>query len=194
MHAIVWYYTSNIWNNKNECKVYIKWPLIVYPAKTRQEIWQIVHWTPQTTYRHHNRQSGSDSLKLYVVDVNDWSQSLNKYKTQWSLSPATKMYYSVLFRNVPFCQSDKQILKTKKFIFHLSGCNTLNWMKFFSPPENYSTKSGDNEPPLTPVNTEGLSCWAASNPKFYDLITKKFTSAGLCMKAEFQFKWPRCFR
>jgi hypothetical protein len=25
-------------------------------------------------------------------------------------------------------------------------------------------------------------------PKFYDLVTEKFTSAGLCMKAEFQFK------
>ena len=68
-----------------------------------------------------DKQSRSDSPKIYVVDVNDWSQSLNKYTTQWSLHPTTKMYYSVLFRNVSFCLSDRQILKLTNFIFHLSG-------------------------------------------------------------------------
>jgi hypothetical protein len=58
-----------------------------------------------------------------------------------------------------------KILKSTNFIFHLSDCNSLTSTKFFSPSENYSTKSGDNEPSLTPVNREGLACWAASNPK-----------------------------
>jgi len=83
----------------------------VYPTEKRQKIWQIVHWTPQTTSRHHNRQiKWKWQPKKYVVDANVWSQSLNRYTTQWSLNPTTKMYYSVLFRNASFCQSDRQIL------------------------------------------------------------------------------------
>jgi hypothetical protein len=112
-----------------------------------------------------DKQIGSDNPKLYIVDVNDWSQSLNKYTTQWSLSPTTKICYWVLFRNISFCQSDRKILKSTNFIFHLSGCNSLTWTEFLSSPENYSTKSGDTEPSVTPVNREGLSCWAVANPQ-----------------------------
>jgi hypothetical protein len=73
----------------------------VYPAETHQEMWQIVHWTPQTISRHHNRQKSGMTAQncTLLMSMIDHNHLTNTQRSDL-LAPLQKciiQYYSETF-------------------------------------------------------------------------------------------------